>query len=92
MKNQESQGPTLILHDEAGALARTIPDDRVRAFVNYGLTTVLVRRGMTPEVGLKADFDMRFFAEALRAMGENRDALLRILAGDVSEMSWWPDE
>lgn len=81
-----------ILFEEAGALTRAINDERVRAFVNYGLTTVLVRRGMDPSITPKADFDLRFFAEALRAMMENRSALLRILQGDVSDLEWWPEK
>jgi hypothetical protein len=80
-----------ILYDEAGDLTKKIDDERLRAFVNYGLTTVLVRRGMDPQVTLTADFDLRFFAEALRAMGENRAMLLRIFEGELSEGEWWPD-
>lgn len=65
--------PRLVRYDEAGELTKDITDERLRAFVNYGLTTVLVRRGMTPGVEPQADFDLRFFAEALRAMGENQE-------------------
>jgi hypothetical protein len=83
---------TPILFEEAGVLTRAIRDERVRAFVNYGLTTVLIRRGMDPGITPQADFDLCFFAEALRAIGENRAALLRILQGEISDMEWWPDE
>lgn len=88
----EQEPPTLVQYEEAGELTKAITDERLRAFVNYGLTTVLVRRGMTPGVEPQADFDLRFFAEALRAMGENRDALIRILQGDISDMAWWPED
>lgn len=89
----ERQGPaTLLGYDEALDLARTIPDEQLRAFIKFGLTTVLTRRGMTPGIDPQADFDLRFFAEALRAMGEHRAVLLRILQGDISVIEWWPDE
>lgn len=90
MNNQHDSAKP-ILYDEAGALTKTIDDKRLRAFVNYGLTTVLVRRGMDPGITLQADFDLRFFSEALRAMGENRAVLLKILEGDISDLEWWPD-
>ena len=81
-----------ILFEEAGALTKAVSDERLRAFMNYGLTTVLIRRGMAPDIIPQADFDLRFFAEALRSMGGNRAALLRILQGDVSDMEWWPEK
>jgi hypothetical protein len=84
--------PTPILYDEAGALTESIGDERLRAFVNYGLTTVLVRRGMDPAITLEKDFDLRFFAEVLRAMGADRAALLRILEGDIADAEWWPGD
>lgn len=90
--SEKTEPTTLVQYEEAGALTSEITDERLRGFVNYGLTTVLVRRGMTPGIDPTADFDLRFFAEALRAMGQNRAALLRILQGDVSQMEWWPDK
>lgn len=83
---------TPILYEEAGALTESIGDERLRAFVNYGLTTVLVRRGMDPAITPQKDFDLRFFAEALRAMGEDRAALLRILEGEIADADWWPGD
>lgn len=91
MSTQRNQA-TLIHHEEAGALTKGIADERLRAFINYGLTTALIRRGMAPDIELQSDFDLRFFAEVLRAMGENPAALLRILQGDISDMEWWLEE
>jgi hypothetical protein len=92
MSERRRELHTLVQYEEAGALIKTIADERLQAFINYGLTTVLVRRGMTPGIDPQADFDLRFFAEVLRAMGENRTALLRILQGDTSDMEWWPEK
>jgi hypothetical protein len=90
--SERREPPTLVQYEEAGELIKTVADEHLRAFINYGLTTVLVRRGMTPGIAPQADFDLRFFAEALRAMGVNRAALLRILEGKSADMSWWPDD
>lgn len=92
MSGHSEQPPTLVQYEEAGELTKTVDDERLRAFINYGLTTVLVRRGMTPGITPQADFDLRFFAEALRVMGTNRAPLLRILQGDTADMEWWPEE
>jgi hypothetical protein len=91
MSNQQDTAVP-ILYDEAGALTKKISDERLRAFVNYGLTTILVRRGMDPAITPQADFDLRFFAEALRAMGDDRATLQRIFEGEVSDLEWWPDD
>ena len=88
----DNSSVNLILLKEAGAFTNNISDERVRAFVKYGLTTVLIRRSMDPTVAPQADFDLRFFVEALRAIGSNRDKLLCILTGDPSDMDWWPED
>ena len=82
---------TLLQYEEAVALTKVIPDLSLRAFVKYGLTTVLLRRGMTPGVAPESDFDLKFFAEALRAIGENRATLIKILQGNLADMEWWPE-
>jgi len=90
--SEQEEPPTLVQYTEACELIQTVADDHLRAFINYGLTTVLVRRGMTPGINPQADFDLRFFAEALRAMGSDRAALLRILQGKAIDMAWWPED
>jgi hypothetical protein len=44
--NKTKESTTFIRYNEAGELTKAISDKRVRALVEYGLTTVLVRRGM----------------------------------------------
>jgi hypothetical protein len=90
--SEERRPATVIQYEEARELIKTITDERLRAFVKYGLTTVLVRRGMRLGIDPQADFDLHFFAEALRAMGENRETLLSILQGNVTDMEWWPEK
>jgi hypothetical protein len=91
MSDQRSPA-SLLLYEEATSLIESIADRRLRSFVEYGLTNVLVRRGMKPGIKPQSDFDLRYFAEALRAIGENRTDLLRILRGDISAIEWWPEE
>ncbi|MGN6109572.1 MAG: hypothetical protein ACTHU0_30975 [Kofleriaceae bacterium] len=68
---------------EASQLVGGIADARLRAFVERGLSTVLAGHEMSPAIVPKTAFDLRFFAEALRALGKHRVELLRLLAGDA---------
>lgn len=88
---EQKEEPTLLLHQEAWALTDAVEDKRLQAFIRYGITTACFGRGMKPGVVPQMDFDLLFFAEVLRAMGDDCDALLCILQGDISTMEWWPD-
>jgi hypothetical protein len=90
MSNQPE--PALMIRlEEAHRSIDLVDDERLRAFMRYGLTTVLLRRGVDSSVTPQAAFDLRFYVEVLRAIGGNRDVMLRILQGDVSEMEWWSE-
>jgi hypothetical protein len=39
-----------------------------------------------------APFDLKFFAEVLRAMAENRPILESIVSGNPDEFRWWPED
>ena len=83
---------TMVRFTEAGAAADSIGDKDLRAFVKYGLTTVITGRGMNSAVTPEGQFDLRFLVEALRAIGSNREDLLLILQGKSSDLAWWPEE
>jgi hypothetical protein len=87
-----SEVPTLILYEEAGALARKIEDNILLDFVNYGVTIVLTKRGMDPKIVPQADFDLRFFTEVLRSMGSDQEVLRKILSGNSADLEWWDRE
>jgi len=83
---------TLLRAMEANELAAGICDERVRAFVRFGLTTIITKSGMAAAIHPQTDFDLLVFAEALRAMATNHGAMLRIFTGVPSSMEWWPEE
>lgn len=89
--SQDSTPGSLSHLDEANALIASIADRDLRAFVQFGLVVVITRRAMDPGLQPHQDFDLKFFVEALRAIGSQRDAVARILRGDGAAMAWWPE-
>lgn len=88
--SEEKRPFNLIQIDEASRFAEDISDERIQAFVRYGLTTILLRRGMDPNIAPKGDFDLRFFVEILQSMAGNFDTLSRICQNE--DLSWWSDD
>lgn len=66
-------------------------DERLRAFLALGVTTILTKRGLEGSTPC-APFDMVFFVEVLRSMFERRDVLENALSGDLKEQSWWDED
>ena len=79
----EPRSVRFIEQDAANKFEEALTDHTVRQVIQFGITTVLLHRGMNPTLRPEADFDLRFFAEALKAMVENpHRALQRILQGE----------
>lgn len=77
----------LARHDEIAALLDSVPDPRLKAFLELGITTVITGRGLAASQP-SAPFDLVFFAEVLRSMFEREEVLASILAGDLDRFTW----
>jgi hypothetical protein len=81
----------VIRLDEANGVIQAIQDVRVRYFAQYGLVLLLTRRRMSPNILPQSPIDLCYFAEAMKALGEHRDALLEILQGDPTRLDCTSD-
>lgn len=64
----------------------------MRMFVQFGLTTALLRREMQKQIRPQADFDLLYLVEILRSMAASQKALETIVSGDFESLKWWPDD
>ncbi len=84
---KETQNPWLR-HEEVGEFIQSIEDEPTKAFVSFGITTLLTKRGFSTTPC--SPFDLLFFAQALRAMFARRTTIKSIVEGDLEQFAW-PD-
>ncbi len=77
---------------EASTFVSQLKDPIVRPFVQYGLVTAILGRGMEPAIQSTVALDLRWLCEILKAMAEDRQAISVIVAGRGVELKWFPDE
>ena len=82
-----TQSP-IINGEEAIAFIASTNDERIKAALQYALTTVLIRRYMDPNLGPVEPFDLRFFLEAVRAMLSDQVAVKAIAEGKQDSLRW----
>ncbi len=80
-----------VHHEELAEFQRGIKDKRLKAFIDYGVTTALMRR-TSDGAGPTGSFDLLFFAKTLESMFERSESMRSILLGDPDELRWWSDE
>lgn len=78
----------IINYDQATAFIAKTEDERMKAALQYALTTVLVRRQMDPQVAPAEPFDLRFFLEAVKAMFSDEVAVKAIAEGKQDLLRW----
>lgn len=78
----------LSRYGEATEFIESVQDSNLRAALEYALTTVVMRRGMSPAVCAASDFDLRCFLEAIKAMFENVAAMRAIVEGNGDALRW----
>lgn len=83
-----SQTLSVSRYEEATKFIESIQERKVRPALEYALTTVLMRRGMNPEVGATSEFDLRYFLEAVKAMFENEAIVRAIIDGQEHTFRW----
>lgn len=76
-------------YEEATRFIASIHNPKVRAALEYALTTVILRRGMDPSVAAASSFDLRYYLEAVKAMFENETFVRAIIDGDDGKLRWW---
>ncbi|WP_428266727.1 hypothetical protein [Haliangium sp.] len=79
-----------LRYDEIAHFIDSVEDARLRAFLSYGITTIMMRRGLSDKEPA-APFDLIYFLEVLRAMFARREVLEGIVSGDFEKFAW-PDE
>ena len=75
-------------YEDATNFIASVHDPKVRAALEYALSTVLMRRGMSPSVIAASEFDLRYFLEAVKAMFENDVAIRAIIDGKDEALRW----
>ena len=75
-------------YDDATKFIASIQEPKLRAALEYALTTVLMRRRMNPAVNAASEFDLRYFLEAIKAMFED-DATIRAIIDGTDDAHRW---
>jgi hypothetical protein len=79
---------TVCRYEEATELIASTQDPKVRAALEYALTTVIVRRGMSPSIAPATQFDLRYYLEAIKAMFEDEATVRAIIDGNDRDLRW----
>ncbi len=82
----------LVKYEEAIRSISNEPDDFVRAFLKFGLTTALTRTGVPAGAVPAAPLDLSYFCELLRSMAHRKSALDALCAGDFKALEFFPGE
>lgn len=83
-----SEAHSVSRYEDATKFIESVQEPKLRAALEYALTTVLMRRGMNPAVNAASDFDLRYFLEAIKAMLENEAAIRAIVDGKDDALRW----
>ena len=81
-----------LRHEDLGRYVESIDDERLRAFIEFGITTILTKRGLPEDAQPIAPFDLQFFVEVLTAMFRRQDVMKSVLDGELEQYAWWPKE
>lgn len=84
--------PGIIRYKEATELIARVTDANVRAALQYALTTILTKRGMSDQASPAGEFDLCFYLEAVKAMFDNAPVIRAIVDGNVDDLRWWDDD
>lgn len=87
MTTSNGNGPW-VNYDAAMAAVRQMQDPSLQQFVMRAVTATSAR--VLKGEGPAAPFDLLFFVETMTTLFEQRQSLLRILAGE--DLRWWPDD
>lgn len=77
---------------EAAEFIQQISDPKLRAFLQYALTTILMKRGMPLDSAPAGSFDLRFYLEVTKALFSNETVIRKILDGQADELRWEDDD
>lgn len=78
----------LCRYEEATQFIQSVDEPKLRAALEYALATVVMRRGMSSGIAAAAQFDLRYYLEAVKAMFENDAVVRAILDGNHEELRW----
>lgn len=83
-----SESNAMSRFEEAGRFVASVQNLKVRAALEYALTTVIARRGMDSSIVASSEFDLRFFLEAIKAMFEREEIIRAIIDGKDELFRW----